>query len=83
MTALQLLTFASIIICDMKELIGEHFVNLQDLSFDQAEEVLRIQQKDRSRKFGEIAVELGYLEPRKLENFLEEEIRDGAGTGRK
>ena len=56
----------------MHELIGEHFVNLKDLSFEQAEKVLLVQKKNKKKKFGEIAVELGFLEPRKLDNYLDE-----------
>ena len=56
-----------------KELIGEHFVNLHDLSFEQAEKVLSVQKhkKNRKKKFGEIAIELGFLEPEKLDEYLE------------
>lgn len=56
----------------MHELIGEHFVNLKDLSFEQAEKILRFQKKNKEKKFGEIAVELGFLEPKKLNKFLDE-----------
>ncbi len=56
----------------MHELIGEHFVNLKDLSFEQAEKVLLVQIKNKKKKFGEIAVELGFLEPKKLDNYLDE-----------
>ena len=55
-----------------KELIGEHFVNLHDLSFEQAEKVLKVQKKNKKKKFGEIAVELGFLELKKLDEYLEE-----------
>ena len=57
-----------------KELIGEHFVNLHDLSFEQAEKVLKVQKKNKKKKFGEIAVELGFLELKKLDEYLEEPI---------
>lgn len=55
-----------------KELIGEHFVNLHDLSFEQAEKVLVVQKqkKNRKKKFGQIAIELGFLESRKLKEYL-------------
>ncbi len=55
-----------------KELIGEHFVNLHDLSFEQAEKVLLVQKqkKNKKKKFGEIAIELGFLEPKKLDEYL-------------
>ncbi|MCK5201825.1 MAG: hypothetical protein KAR21_25905 [Spirochaetales bacterium] len=54
-----------------RELIGEHFVNLHDLSFEQAEKVLRVQKKNKKRKFGEIAVKLGFLELKKLDKYLD------------
>lgn len=67
------MTFVSIITPSMHELIiGEHFVNLKDLSFEQAEKILRFQKKNKEKKFGEIAVELGFLEPKKLNKFLDE-----------
>ena len=56
----------------MHELIGEHFVNLKDLSFEQAEKVLQVQKKNKKKKFGEIAVELGFLEPKKLDKYMNE-----------
>ena len=56
----------------MHELIGEHFVNLKDLSFEQAEKVLQMQKykKNRKKKFGEIAIELGFLEPSEVKEYL-------------
>ena len=61
-----------------KELIGEHFVNLQDLSFEQAEKVLYVQKqkKNRKKKFGEIAIELGFLEHKKLDEYLDNPTLD-------
>jgi hypothetical protein len=40
------------------------------LSFEQAEEILLIQQSSPEKKFGEIAMELGYVAPEDLEDFL-------------
>jgi len=56
-----------------KELIGEHFVNLHDLSFEQAEKVLHVQKqkKNRKKKFGQIAIELGFLEQKKIVEYLD------------
>ena len=54
-----------------QELIGEHFVNLHDLSFEQAEKVLKIQKKNKKKKFGEIAIELGFLELKMLDEYLD------------
>ena len=46
----------------MNERIGEQLVRLELLSFEQAEEILRIQESSKKpRKFGEIALELGYI----------------------
>ena len=61
-----------------QELIGEHFVNLHDLSFEQAEEVLQVQKqkKNRKKKFGEIAIELGFLEHKKLDEYLDNSASD-------
>jgi len=61
----------------MHELIGEHFVNLKDLSFEQAEKVLQVQKykKNRKKKFGEIAIELGFLEPGEVKEYLAEPSR--------
>ncbi|MCK5673714.1 MAG: hypothetical protein KAH95_10065 [Spirochaetales bacterium] len=54
-----------------KELIGEHFVNLHDLSFEQAEKVLKVQKRNKKKKFGEIAIDLGFLESKKLNEYLD------------
>ena len=51
------------------EIIGEYFVNLHDLSFEQAEKVLKIQKKNKKKKFGEIAIELGFLVPKKITTY--------------
>ncbi len=46
----------------MNERIGEQLVRLEMLSFEQAEEILKIQESSKvPRKFGEIALELGYV----------------------
>ena len=41
--------------------IGAYFIKKEELSFEQAEEILRYQQEHPSMKFGEIAVRLGYI----------------------
>lgn len=46
----------------MKELIGEQLIKLNILSFEQAEMILEYQRKNKTMKFGEIAVKLGFLE---------------------
>ncbi len=55
----------------MKERIGEYFVRLDLLSLEQAEEILRVQEtKEPRKKFGEIALELGYITDDDLEEAL-------------
>ena len=46
----------------MKEKIGEHLIKLDLLSFEQAEMILSYQKKNPQKRFGEIAVEFGFLE---------------------
>ena len=59
----------------MKERIGEYLIRLELLSFEQAEEILRVQSEIKSgKKFGEIALDLGYI----TEDDLEE-LADGQG----
>ena len=41
--------------------IGEYFIKKEELSFDQAEEILKYQMDHPPMKFGEIAVRLGYI----------------------
>ncbi|HPB82713.1 MAG TPA: hypothetical protein PK200_11805 [Spirochaetota bacterium] len=53
-----------------REKIGQYLVRLDYLSFEQAEEVLRIQQENPGRKFGDIAVELGYIDREILEEYI-------------
>lgn len=60
----------------MKERIGEYLIRLELLSFEQAEEILRIQSEMNPKKmFGEIALELGYI----TEEDLVEIIDDNGG----
>ncbi|MDC7125913.1 MAG: hypothetical protein PQJ46_10105 [Spirochaetales bacterium] len=58
----------------MKEKIGEHFLKLDLLSFEQAEEIL-IEQKTTSphKKFGEIALAKGYISKEDLEEAITEQ----------
>jgi len=57
----------------MKERIGEYLVHLELLSFEQAEEILRVQSEQmHNKKFGEIALELGYITTEDLENAIDD-----------
>lgn len=55
----------------MSEKIGQYLIRLEYLSFDQAEEVLKYQKTSPHKKFGEIAIELGYItEEELIENIV-------------
>ena len=54
----------------MHEKIGQYLVRLDLLSFDQAEEVLNIQQEKPDKMFGEIALKLEYITLQDLEEFI-------------
>jgi hypothetical protein len=56
-----------------KEKIGENLVRLGKMKKEDAENVLRVQ-RDKysySRRFGEIAVEMGILDQKTLDDYLE------------
>ncbi|WP_245584616.1 hypothetical protein [Spirochaeta cellobiosiphila] len=44
-----------------RERIGEFLIRQNELSFEQAEQVLAYQNKNPRKRFGEIAVELGFV----------------------
>ena len=54
----------------MIKMIGEYFIGLNILSFEQAEEILKVQGETPGTKFGEIAVKLGYLNQEDLDEYL-------------
>ena len=54
----------------MNKRIGEYFVSLNILSFEQAEKILKVQNEYPNKKFGDIAVQLGYLNQRDVEEYL-------------
>ena len=46
----------------MKEKIGEKMIQLELLSFEQAEIILNFQKKKPKMKFGDIAIQLGFID---------------------
>ena len=54
----------------MNKRIGEYFVSLNILSFEQAEKILKVQNEYPNKKFRDIAVQLGYLDQRDVEEYL-------------
>jgi len=55
----------------MKERIGEYFAGIQMLSLEHIEKIMEYQSEHPGLKFGEIAVTLGYLEQRDIDEYLE------------
>jgi hypothetical protein len=57
----------------MPERIGDFLLRICAMNEDQVEEVLRIQREDEEpRMFGEIAVELGYIDDSALKKYIDE-----------
>ena len=54
----------------VKEKIGQYFVRMNLLSIEDTTNILLIQQIKSHRKFGELAVELGYLMSGNIEQYL-------------
>jgi hypothetical protein len=59
------------------ELIGEGLVRSAVLTWPQVERILKIQKRDDERLFGEIAVDLGYIEDHTIGDYLESRRRIG------
>lgn len=54
----------------MTRRIGEYFVSLNILSFEQAEKIIEMQKEHPNQKFGQIAVQLGFLDQSDVEEYL-------------
>ena len=55
----------------MEERIGEALVRIGAMKTFQVEDVLRLQQAGDKRLFGEIAIELGYIDDEAIRKYLE------------
>ena len=55
---------------DMEERIGEALVRIGAMKSHQVEDVLRLQQGGDRRMFGEIAIELGYIDDQAILKYL-------------
>jgi len=63
----------------MPERIGDFLLRIGAMNEEQVEEVLRIQRDDEEpRMFGEIAVELGYVNDSALRQYIEQRAAGGA-----
>ena len=54
----------------MEEKIGEALVRIGAMKPYQVEDVLRVQKEGDSRLFGEIAIELGYIDDEAISRYL-------------
>ncbi len=55
----------------MVERIGEALVRIGAMKSFQVDDVLRLQKNGDKRLFGEIAIELGYIDDRAIKRYLE------------
>jgi hypothetical protein len=55
----------------MAERIGEALVRIGAMKSFQVEDVLRLQRNGDKRLFGEIAIELGYIDDKAIKRYLE------------
>jgi hypothetical protein len=55
----------------MPEKIGDFLIRINAMSRDQVVEVLQLQQAGDKRRFGEIALELGYIGDDSLKRYLD------------
>jgi hypothetical protein len=63
----------------MSQKIGDFLVNIGAMDEAQVEEVLRVQREEEEpRMFGEIAIELGYIDDTALRSFVERRSEGGA-----
>lgn len=62
----------------MEERIGEALVRIGAMKTYQVEDVLRLQKAGDSRLFGEIAIELGYIDDQAIRRYLETKQAAGA-----
>jgi hypothetical protein len=53
------------------ERIGEGLIRIGAMTQDQVDEVLKIQNGGDKRLFGEIAIELGYIDDRAIKDYLD------------
>ncbi len=51
--------------------IGDFLVQIGAMTQEQVQEVLRIQQNDPARLFGQIAIECGYIDDEALRRYVE------------
>jgi len=59
--------------------IGDFLVSIGAMSEAQVEEVLRIQKEEEEpRMFGEIAIELGYIDDAILKRYIDQKLAGGA-----
>jgi hypothetical protein len=63
----------------MAQKIGDFLVRIGAMDEAQVEEVLRIQRdEEEPRMFGEIAIELGYIDDAALRNYIDHKDEGGA-----
>ncbi len=54
-----------------RQRIGEFLVKINAMTERQVEEVLKVQEREPDRLFGEIAIELGYIDDDAVKNYID------------
>ena len=63
----------------MAHKIGDFLVSIDAMNEAQVEEVLRVQREEEEpRMFGDIAIELGYIDDAMLKRFIDQKAEGGA-----
>jgi hypothetical protein len=65
----------------MTDRIGEFLVTIGAITEEQVQHVLRLQGGGDTRIFGEIALELGYLDDEAIKRYVEHAAKQKAGSG--
>ncbi len=66
----------------MAERIGDFLVRIGAMTEEQVLEVLKIQEEDEElRVFGEIAIELGYVDDSAIQKYIESKSQSQGGRG--
>ena len=61
----------------MEKKIGEFLIQIKAIKKEQVDEVLRRQSEGDARLFGEIAIELGYIDDEAIKKYIESRQAQG------
>ncbi len=64
----------------MSEPIGETLIAIGAMTKDQVNRVLSLQKQGDSRRFGQIAIEMGFIDDAAIEKYLAKQSKDVPGN---